>query len=178
MSRIRIIMLSLLAVFAVSAVASASASATCYKVAVAGTGHWENGTCTVVGTTKEFVEVEKLETKLNAGEWCAKVKAGEPSTFEDNKCTKAKAGTGEFIKVLVPEWEINGVPIGAGAKETTTDAGGKQKLKVPLAGVEIECEKVVSGTVTKRNSRRIRKRHVGRHQILWLRRSKTVRSRM
>jgi hypothetical protein len=116
-NRIRVLLASLLAVLAVSAVASASASATCYRVAVAHTGHWENNTCTTVGTTKEYVEVEKLETHLlNPGEWCAKVKAGEPSTFSDNKCTVAHVGTGEFTKVLVPEFSACGFKKGAGSK--------------------------------------------------------------
>jgi hypothetical protein len=104
----RKILVCLIAVLALGAVASASASAApmCYKVAVAGSGAWENNACTVAGGTKEYVKVEKLETQLNAGtsgapaEWCAKVKTGEPSRFSDNKCTVAKTGTGEFIKVL------------------------------------------------------------------------------
>ena len=115
MSRIRIIMLSMLAVFAVSAIASASASAapTCYKT-VGATGAWENNSCTTAGTTKEYVKVEKLETELAAGglgesaEWCAKVKAGEPSTFSNNTCTTAHTGTGEFTKVFAFKriWEV------------------------------------------------------------------------
>jgi hypothetical protein len=59
----------MLAVFAVSAVASSSASAQqffvpCHKVIAAnkGLGEWENNTCTVAGGTKEFT------TKLLAGE--------------------------------------------------------------------------------------------------------------
>jgi hypothetical protein len=95
-------MISLLAVFALGAVSSASASAAdCLKVAEPGTGHWEKNTCTTpVGTTNEYVEVEKVETQLKPGEWCAKVKAGEPSRFSNNTCTTAHVGTGEFTKVM------------------------------------------------------------------------------
>jgi len=102
MPRIRLIMLAALAVFALSADASASASAMCYRVAVAGSGAWENNACTVAGGTKEWVKVSKLETEIpgHPGEWCAKVEPGEPSRFSDNKCTIAKVGTGEFIKVI------------------------------------------------------------------------------
>jgi hypothetical protein len=61
-----------------------------------------------VGTTKEYVEVEKLETYLGSGVWCAKVKAGEPSTYKDNKCTELEASTGKYIKVLESGdvWEV------------------------------------------------------------------------
>jgi hypothetical protein len=94
-------MLAALAVFAFSAIASASASAGCYKVAVAGTGHWKNPICTEVGPPNEYVKAT-LVTRLGPGVWCAQVDAGEPSTFSDNKCTAGKVGTGEFIKVMVP----------------------------------------------------------------------------
>lgn len=98
MSRIRLTLLSVLAVYAVSAVASASASATCYKVATAGAGTFSNNICTVVGGAKEYIKVSKLETELKVGEWCAKVETAATGTYEENACMKAKAG-GEFIKV-------------------------------------------------------------------------------
>ena len=101
--RIRTLIISMLAVFAVSAVASASASAECLKVAVAGTGAYSNNICTVTTGAKEYVEVEKLETELKAGEWCAKVKATEPSTYKNNTCTEPEVSTGKYIKVLVHE---------------------------------------------------------------------------
>jgi hypothetical protein len=65
-NRIRVLLVSLLAVFAVSAVASASASAEgphwrvpCRKVSVAnkGLGEFNNAACTEVGGTKEFTNV-------------------------------------------------------------------------------------------------------------------------
>lgn len=103
-NQLRLLLLSVMAVFAISAVASASASAStpgCYRVAVAGTGAWEKSTCLApAGTTKEYVMVEKVETQLKPGEWCAKVKAGEPSRFSNNTCTTAHAGTGEFTTVI------------------------------------------------------------------------------
>jgi hypothetical protein len=98
-NQLRLLLLSVMAVVAISAVASASASAACYRVAEAGTGHWENSACTVVGTTKEYVKATTPITQIKPGEWCAKAETGEPSTFEDEKCTKAKTGTGQFIKV-------------------------------------------------------------------------------
>jgi hypothetical protein len=106
MSRIRLIMLALLAVFAVGAVASASASATCYKVAEAGTGNRDGtGTCAVNtgASANEYINVSKLETKLKNGEYCAKVTEAETGNYEDNACTK-KVAKKEFIKVLVPEF--------------------------------------------------------------------------
>ena len=116
MSRIRIIMLSMLAVFAISAIASASASAapTCYKVATAGTGTYENNECKTAGGAKEWVKIEKLETESAAGEpgepatWCAKVAVGEPSKYKNNTCTEEKVGTGEYLKVMTAKrvWEV------------------------------------------------------------------------
>jgi hypothetical protein len=94
-----------MAVFAVSAVASASASATCFKVAVAHTGNYEDSSCTVRDTVEEYIKVSKLETRLKAGEWCAKVEEPETGNYGDAACTKAKAA-GAYIKVgLVKEFE-------------------------------------------------------------------------
>jgi hypothetical protein len=99
MSRIRIIMLSLLAVFAVSAVASASASAAepewvaCAKVAAGEPSSWSAG-CTEKKASGGFAKVF-----FTTGT-CAKVAvATEPSAWENSTCTKAKVGTGEFIKI-------------------------------------------------------------------------------
>jgi hypothetical protein len=125
MSRTKIILLSLLAVFAVSAVASASASAStpgCYRVAVAGTGHWENNACTVAGGTKEYVKATTPITQIKPGEWCAKAEAGEPSTYEDEKCTKAKTGTGEFIKVKAVCYPVAEPETGRFATSATCEA--------------------------------------------------------
>jgi hypothetical protein len=68
-NRIRVLLVSLLAVFAIGAVASATASAhefsvPCHKVIAAnkGLGEWEDAACTKAGGTKEFT------TKLLAGE--------------------------------------------------------------------------------------------------------------
>ena len=102
MRTIRTLILCLLAVIAVSAVASGSASAACLKVKETGKGHWENNACTVVGTgVKNYVK-GTLVAKVpgEPGVWCAKVEAGEPSAYEDEKCTKPKTGTGEWVKVL------------------------------------------------------------------------------
>lgn len=98
-NRMRVLLVSMLAVFAVSAVASSSASAACYKVAVAGTGKFEKSTCAGAEGTKEYIKISKLETELKSGEWCAKVEEKETGTFEDAACTKGKA-KGEYIKVL------------------------------------------------------------------------------
>lgn len=102
MSRIRIIMLSLLAVFAVGAVASGSAlavtSAPCYQVAEVGTGTFSDAHCLAAGGSKEYVKVKALVTKLKEGEWCAQVTTAATGNYEDNACTKKVAGK-EFIKV-------------------------------------------------------------------------------
>ena len=99
--RLKVLLVSLLAVFAVSAVASASASATCLQVVEAKTGNWENNICTITGTSKEFIKVIKLETWLAPGQWCAKVEEAATGNYETNKCEAAtkKAGSA-FIKVI------------------------------------------------------------------------------
>lgn len=92
------------AMLAVASVGVASASAAtpdfkiCAKVAVAGTGAWEDSKCSVADKTNEFVKVTAPWVHIAGEEWCAPVEPGEPSTYEDAACTKAKAGGG-FIKV-------------------------------------------------------------------------------
>jgi len=105
--QIRILGLSLLAVFAISAVAAASASASgqCYKVVTAGSGRWEGPTCVEPPGKDEYDKVLKLETEAKTGEWCAKIEKASEGRFEDNKCTKAKL-EGEFAKVLVPSFSV------------------------------------------------------------------------
>ena len=106
-NRIRVLFVSLLAVFAVSAVASASASAAgqCYKVSTAKTGRFESwGKCTwgaPVIVEGEWINTSKLETELKPAEWCAKVETAKTGTFKNAACTEAEA-KGEFIKVHVP----------------------------------------------------------------------------
>lgn len=108
MSRVKLILLSLLAVVALSAVASASASAaTCYQVAVAGTGNMDgtaNCTTNVGPTANNYILATALAKQLKKGEWCAEVAAGT-GQFKDNLCTSAVAPK-NFVKVLVPEYEF------------------------------------------------------------------------
>ena len=128
-NRMKLLLLSVMAVVAVSAVASASASAaaTCYPVAAAGAGNYSSSVkCEKrePSTPAEWIAIEKLETEIKPGEWCAKVKAGEPSRFEDNKCTKAKTSTGEFtkVKVSVDEWEVQKCEEGTATVKFTTNS--------------------------------------------------------
>jgi len=146
--QIRILLISLLVVFAISAGASASsASATCYRVVVAGTGHWEKNTCSSGTATKNYVEVETLETAIKVGEWCAKVKAGEPSTYENNTCTTTKTGTGEYTKVYVPEcFRVVTAGTGTFAKPSCEGAAGTEYIRVSKLETELKpgewCAKV------------------------------------
>jgi hypothetical protein len=67
-----------------------------------------------------------------------------PPKFDDGKCSTQ-------VKALAErKWEEVLLAGGGGKKENVTDKQTTvQKLKVPLAGVEIECKTVVSGTTTK-----------------------------
>ena len=148
MSQKRFSLLSLpvvLAALAISAVGATAASATCYKVAVAGTGNWENSTCTTRGTTKAFIKVSKLETQLKPGEWCAKVEEVGTGTFSDNKCTNT-VGAKEYIKVLLPPggpvWMVPGRVLAAGETKNIAkvEAIGVQKLA--STAVTVECSSI------------------------------------
>jgi len=100
-NRLKLLLVSMLAVFAISAIASASASAGCYKVNKAGSGTWLTNTCTTTGATKEYVKATLVgHVAGESGVWCAKVEAGEPSTYKNNTCTEEKTGTGEYTKVM------------------------------------------------------------------------------
>jgi hypothetical protein len=112
-NRLKVLLVSLLAVFAASAVASASASAsaTCFKVVTAGTGNKDSSCVTDMGATaNEYITIEKLATQLKAqkspalGEWCAEVAAGT-GIYKDNLCSSAVAPK-NFIKVFVHEYEV------------------------------------------------------------------------
>jgi hypothetical protein len=107
MTRIRLILLSMLAVVAISAVASASASAvvTCAKVAEAKTGTFKDSNCKEAEAKSEYIKIEKLETVLKSGEYCAKVSVAKTGRFAT--LATCEAGTpvvaeGEYIRVSVP----------------------------------------------------------------------------
>jgi len=165
--QIKIVGLSMLAAVAISAVMSASASASgqCYKVVTAGTGRWEGPTCVEPAGSEEYDKVLKLETELKAGEWCAKGEKASEGRFEDNKCAKAKL-EGEFAKVLVPSLSIcreggtekyethlcgktgetgkwSFLPVEQAEKYALEGTGGVTKLEATLLGekVIIACNK-------------------------------------
>jgi hypothetical protein len=97
-SRYRILGLCLMAVFAMSVVASATASAAapefirCAKVAAGEPSSWGAG-CITKKASGGYA-------KVSAGPGtCVKVAPGEPSSWSNATCTTAKTGTGEYIKV-------------------------------------------------------------------------------
>ena len=104
-NRLKVLLVSLLAVFAVSAVASSSASATCYKVITAGSGGFADPSCLAAGGAKEYAKISSLETEIKTGEWCGKGEEAKTGLFKNNKCTEAEA-KGEFLKVKVPSFWI------------------------------------------------------------------------
>ncbi len=143
-NRLRVLLASLLAVFAVSAVASASASATgqCYKVITATTGTFEEPTCVGAAGTKAYIKVISLEKELTTpSEWCAKV-AKPTGKFSDAACSKEEAGATEkeFIKVHVPTfWVCKNVGAGKGKykdHECKVEGGEKEWDWKPVIGAE------------------------------------------
>jgi hypothetical protein len=96
-TRIRMIGLALVAVFAFGALAATSALAQpefirCAKVAAGEPSSWEAG-CITKKASGGYA-------KVSAGPGtCVKVAPGEPSSWSNATCTTAKKGTGEYIKV-------------------------------------------------------------------------------
>jgi hypothetical protein len=115
-NRLRLLLVSMMAVFAISAVASASASAaaTCYPVAEPKTGNFETSPkCEKHEETpkSEWVAIEKLEKEVKPGEWCAKVKVAGTGNYETLATCVAgtpKVATGAFIRVKVSQdiWQV------------------------------------------------------------------------
>jgi hypothetical protein len=150
MSRIRLILLSVVALCAVSASASASASAaTCYQVAKAGTGNLDNSCVTNEGPTKNnYIAVTKLENKLKKGEWCAKVEVAKTGNYKNAACTE-KVAEQEFIKVLVPEYQFytckklgagNKFPSQEACEKSGSESGGEWEWSPIAAGEEFAVE--------------------------------------
>jgi hypothetical protein len=162
-STFRKILVCLIAIFALGAVASASASAStpnCYKVAPGETGHWEKSTCLApVGTTKEYVMTEGAPTAdLGSGVLCIKVKAGEPSAWSNNTCTTAHAGTGEFAKVLENEEEQQRFSPGfVGFACTEVAAEGQREYATDAACEELEGKETVGGKWRRHTTRFVSK---------------------
>jgi hypothetical protein len=152
-NRLRLLLVSMMAVFAISAVASASASAaTCYKVAVPKTGNFEKMNATTGKCEKAVVEGEYVETKkvtdLNngKGELCAEVAAGT-GTFETlATCEAGKPpAKGNFIRVLENEGEQQFFQNGKNEEpllKGLMSANETGKASVLRASVNtVECEK-------------------------------------
>jgi hypothetical protein len=143
MSRIRIIMLSLLAVFAVGVVASASAAAAapefvrCARVVTAGSGKFEKSNCVGAAGTKEYIKVFAPGKAINATEECAETATAGEGTFENNECTTVGTGTKSFIKVLKGKFKFE-------------DTEGRSYLFGNAAGtLRVSCPKDISqGVIT------------------------------
>ncbi len=105
MIRLRTLGLALVAVFAMSAVGTASASAAlpefyiCAKVATGQVGVYENSKCEIAGGGKEYVKVKPPWKHIAGTEWCAPGAPSEVGKFNSAECTTA--GTGWF-KVQSP----------------------------------------------------------------------------
>jgi hypothetical protein len=62
------------------------------------------GVCLGTLATNGFIKTEGggMAVAGEPGVECFRAAPGEPSAWEDNKCTKAKAGTGEYVKIKEP----------------------------------------------------------------------------
>jgi hypothetical protein len=110
--RIRTLILSLLAVLAIGAVASASASAVttsfCYKANVAGKGNRDSSCITNAGATaNDYINVTKLTEEKAAGVWCAEVFTAGTGEYSEGKC-KVLGAPKDFIEVSAfnKVWEV------------------------------------------------------------------------
>ena len=81
----------------------------CEKVAEKETGRFRTEAACLEGAPvvakTEWIEVEKLETEIKPGEWCAKVKVAKTGNWEEQQCTETLAES-EFIKVKIPTFWI------------------------------------------------------------------------
>ena len=118
-NRIRVLLVSLMAVFGaltMSAIGATSASAAeCLLAANAGAGEFEAPSCTGVAGNKDYIKVSKLEKKLKEDEWCAKIEPVGAGEFEKNTCEGA-AGTKEFAKVYTHGFWVCKEKAGAGTE--------------------------------------------------------------
>jgi hypothetical protein len=181
MSRIRLILMSLFAVVAVSALASASASAighvgVCEEASVAGKGLWNNAECTEFGGSKEYEtkEVTSGELKGTGGEavlsgelagaeviiTCAKGK-----TFGEVEAAGAGKGEATFEECAVgnakekfANCEVPNITVKTTSQVTEEENEAKEKeLRVEFkpAGENSKKEKIFTEVVIKNKSEKI-----------------------
>ncbi len=141
LKRFRIVGLCLVAVFAVSAVGAASASAAkpktkfCVKVEFGEPSSWEAG-CGAVGVG--WAKVVPSFRQVSLIKWCGKVEdpLTEEGAWEDNKCTIA-SGTGKYIKFDVKvEGKNPNVFTGSSAATSVLET-----KKAGLVARKVECKK-------------------------------------
>jgi hypothetical protein len=162
-------MISLFAVFALSAAASASsASAECYKVAEKETGNYKTrsaaGVCEEKGAKREYIKA-KTVTQIKPGEWCAKVEEAGTGNKDISCVTNEGASKNEYIKVMaacfrVAEPKTGNFETSAKCEKKEEKAGSewvrisKLENEVPPAGSEIWCAKVaIAGTGTYKDAK-------------------------
>jgi len=100
-NRFRVLLVSVLAVFAVSAVASASASAECLRVAPGETGNRDSTCATNVGASQNLWINGTVEKEFSPGVECAKTAEAGVGKYTSNSCATEGAPK-NFIKVLSP----------------------------------------------------------------------------
>jgi len=141
-NRLRLLLVSVMAVFVVSAVASASASATCYKVAEKETGNRKEATCGAAMVKGEFIKIKGVPKDLNngKGELCGEVEEKETGNYATLATCEAgtpKVAKGEFIRVLENENEQQRFSPGFVGFSCSEAAGGHREY-----ATDAECEKV------------------------------------
>jgi hypothetical protein len=147
MKRVRLIVLALAAVCALSGMtASASMAVECEQVAEAGTGNWRNSICTLAAPPGEYIKINRLVTNLGGGEWCAETTEANTGNYTDSSC-KTK-GVGNFIKIrLRQRWQVNEAEPSAN-QTIKLQLKGTAALSVPSLELRITCTNSASENST------------------------------
>ncbi len=141
-------------VLSVAGASSAFAATSCYKVVEGEKSNWKfwgNPECLHKESgTSNYILVEGAGEPVAGTEedvWCYKVAAGEPSSWEDAKCTKAKA-EGGFVKVELMLWLVDGAVVTSNLATKTEGELELTDLKVPIFGrTSILCSGIFVGTI-------------------------------
>jgi hypothetical protein len=140
--RIRTATTGLIAAVAVAicGTASSTASALCLKT-LPTKGTFLQPNCTEAGKGS-YIEVESLGTEIASGLYCAKVTKKETGWNKEANCSDVEKEKGEFIKVLLAGWYVNGTKLANGATlalATSAQVEESAVLNVPSLGIRLTC---------------------------------------
>jgi hypothetical protein len=142
MKRIGIVVLTLVAMSALSgAAASTSQAAVCARTAEPNKGNWFDSICTIAaGNPKEFIRIKKVFLPPETGGiFCAEVTEPATGNRNNSKCEAIVMG-GSFIRVKILQfWQRRGETLEKGAVPIKLQLKGTATLTAPEL-VTVECK--------------------------------------